>query len=75
RVKRRNYANLLTVLIDQPDLADPDALIDACLDGSGNNPPPLPIIGHRYNTGTRRRLPPARSPLRLDAKCITGLTF
>ena len=27
---------LLAVLINQPDLADPDALVDACLDGSGN---------------------------------------
>lgn len=42
RIKRRNYADLLTVLIDQPDLADPDSLIDASLDGSGNNLPPLP---------------------------------
>src|SRR5687768_696589 len=63
RVKRGYDTDLLAVLIDQPDLADPDALIDACLDGSGNNLPPLPIAGYRSNTGTRRGQSPARSPL------------
>jgi hypothetical protein len=62
RIECRDNPNLLAVLIDQPDLADPDALIDASLDGSGNNLPPLPITGHRYNTGTRRGQSPARSP-------------
>ena len=46
RVKRWNDTDLLAILVDQPDLADPDALIDACLDGSGNNLPPLPIAGY-----------------------------
>jgi hypothetical protein len=63
RVKRWDDTDLLAILIDQPDLADPDALIDACLDGSGNNLPPLPIAGYRSNTGTRRGQSPARSPL------------
>jgi hypothetical protein len=62
RVKCWNDADLLAVLIDQPDLTNPDALIDPCLDGSGNNLPPLPIAGYRYNTGTRRGQSPARSP-------------
>ena len=63
RVKRWNDTDLLAILIDQPDLANPDALIDACLDGSGNNLPPLPIAGYLSNTGTRRGQSPARSPL------------
>jgi hypothetical protein len=63
RIECGDNANLLAVLINQPDLADPDALIDAGLDGSGNNLPPLPIAGYRYNTGTRRGQSPARSPL------------
>jgi hypothetical protein len=62
RIEGGDHANLLTVLIDQPDLANPDTLINASLDGSGNNLPPLPITGHRYNTGTRRGQSPARSP-------------
>ena len=62
RIECRDDPNLLAVLIDQPDLADPDALIAAGLDGSGNNLPPLPINGHRYNTGTRRGQSPARLP-------------
>src|SRR5215212_6992109 len=62
RVKCWNDADLLAVLIDQPDLANPDALVDPCLDGSGNNLPPLPNAGFRYNTGTRRGQSPARSP-------------
>jgi hypothetical protein len=62
RVKCWNDADLLAVLIDQPDLANPDALVDPCLDGSGNNLPPLPIAGFCYNTGTRRGQSPARSP-------------
>jgi hypothetical protein len=63
RVKRWYDTDLLAVFIDQPDLADPDALIDACLDRSGNNLPPLPFAGYRNNTGTRRGQTPARSPL------------
>ena len=63
RVKCWNDPDLLAVLVDQPDLTNPDALVDPCLDGSGNNLPPLPIAGYRNNTGTRRRLSPARSPL------------
>jgi len=63
RIKRWDDTDLLAILIDQPDLADPDALIDACLDGSGNNLPPLPIAGYRSNTGPRRGQSPARSPL------------
>src|SRR5215217_7751338 len=62
RVKCWNDADLLAVLVDQPDLANPDALVDPCLDGSGNNLPPLPIAGYRCNTGTRRGQSPARSP-------------
>jgi hypothetical protein len=62
RVKCWNDADLLAVLVDQPDFANPDALVDPCLDGSGNNLPPLPIAGYRYNTGTRRGQSPARSP-------------
>jgi hypothetical protein len=62
RIECRDDADLLAVLIDEPDLANPDTLVDAGLDGSGNNPPPLPITGSRYNTGTRRGLTPARSP-------------
>jgi hypothetical protein len=61
-VKSWNDADLLAVLIDQPDLANPDTLVDPCLDGSGNNLPPLPIAGYRSNTGTRRGQSPARSP-------------
>lgn len=34
RIECGDNANLLAVLINQPDLADPDALIDAGLDGS-----------------------------------------
>ncbi len=63
RFKRWNDTDLLAILIDQPDLANPDALVDPCLDGSGNNLPPLPIAGYRSNTGTRRGQSPARSPL------------
>src|SRR5215213_1980082 len=75
RVKCWNDADLLAVLVDQPDLANPDAFIDPCLDGSGNNLPPLPIAGYRNNTGTRRGQSPARSPLGLGAKCITDLSL
>jgi hypothetical protein len=63
RIESGDNANLLAVLINQPDLADPDALINAGLDRSGNNLPPLPTAGYRYNTGTRRGQSPARSPL------------
>jgi hypothetical protein len=42
RFKCRNDANLFTVLVNQPDFTNPDALIDAGLDRSGNNLPPLP---------------------------------
>ena len=41
-LERGNDAYLLALLIDQPNLADPDALVDAGLDRSGNNLPPLP---------------------------------
>jgi hypothetical protein len=75
RVKCWNDADLLAVLVDQPDLANPDALVDPCLDGSGNNLPPLPIAGYRCNTGTRRGQSPARSHFRLEAKCITASAF
>ena len=74
RVKRWNDTDLLAILIDQPDLADPDALIDACLDGSGNNLPPLPIAGYLSNN---RNAPGAISgavAFRLEEKCITALT-
>jgi hypothetical protein len=62
RVECWDDADLLAVFVDQPDLANPDALVDPCLDGSGNNLPPLPIAGFCYNTGTRRGQSPARSP-------------
>ena len=41
RVTRRDDPYLVTFVIDQPDLADPDALIYARLNGSGNGRPPL----------------------------------
>lgn len=41
RIERGNDANLLAVLVDEPDLANPDTLVDASLNGSGNNLPPL----------------------------------
>jgi hypothetical protein len=62
RIESGDNANLLAVLINQPDFADPDALIDAGLDRSGNNLPPLPTAGYHCNTGTRRGQSPARSP-------------
>jgi hypothetical protein len=47
RIKGGDDADLLAVLVDQPDLADPDALIDAGLDGSGNSLPPFfPLPGY-----------------------------
>jgi hypothetical protein len=52
RIECRNDADLLAVLIDEPDLADPDTLVDAGLDGSGNNLPPLPNTGC-YSTQDR----------------------
>jgi len=54
RVERQNDANLPALLIDEPNLAEPDALIDAGLDGSGNNLPPLPnLVQHRNAPGKR----------------------
>src|SRR5215211_2498978 len=43
-LERGNDAYLLTLLIDQPDFANPDALVDSGLDRSGNNLPPLPAM-------------------------------
>lgn len=60
RIECRDDADLLAVLIDQPNLADPDALIDAGLDGSGNSLPPLPITGLR-STYKRANAPGAIS--------------
>jgi hypothetical protein len=54
RFERGNDANLLALLVDEPDLADPDTLVDAGLDGSGNNLPPLCFYRVSSDTGTRR---------------------
>lgn len=77
RIEGGDDADLLAVLVDQPNLADPDALIDAGLDGSGNSLPPFPIAGESLtidNTGTRRGQSPARSPCRLDRDYSIWLT-
>ena len=41
RIECRDDADLLPFLVDQPDLADADALIDARLDWSCNGGPPV----------------------------------
>ena len=53
RIEGGNDADLLAVFVDQPDLANPDALIDAGLDGSGNSLPPFPIAGESLTTQER----------------------
>ena len=43
RIKGRNDANLLALFVNEPNLANADALVDAGLDGSRNSLPPKPL--------------------------------
>lgn len=45
RIKGRNDANLLALFVNEPNLANADALVDAGLDGSRNSLPPKPLYG------------------------------
>jgi hypothetical protein len=45
RIERRDDADLLAVLVDETDFTNPDALVDAGLNGSRNSLPPLSWTG------------------------------
>ena len=62
RIECRDDAHLLAVFIDEPDLADPDALVDAGLNGSGYSVPPWPKTGICPTQERAGDISPARSP-------------
>ena len=56
RIKGRNDANLLALFVNESNLANADALVDAGLDGSRNSLPPKPEQWALFNTGPRREV-------------------